>query len=661
MRGLPIRFVACVLNVLKVLLYFLPTRKFNTFTPHLCLSNTVVLHSHDCIQCRIVYVTLVLNYASYVSCSSSTKTGKYGDQLGLSVCTNCDSGRTSLPDSEDVSDCTPCGSGTFAASAGSASCGTCGEGTHAADVSGNSVSSAAVQCADCEPGRHQDSAGQSECAACLSGHASNTTGLEDCFICTAGKYGADGSGGEVNTAAEQCAPCSRGKFATGTANSHCDNCPQGSYASTTGKESCDTCLKGGYTATDGLVAVLSGAVQCADCPIGRYSGDDNHGSGAGYFNCMYCQSGKATNSVRTEDSCTACIGGKFSADAGGNPAASEGITCDDCPKGTFDTDSLQSRCNDCPRGHYQNITGQSECLACSRGTHANITGQSECLECELGKYEADEGAFNCENCHPGFAAPATGLTFCAACGEGKFSNGTEPGSDGTNSWGSLYCEDCPAGRHQEHRNSYNCSACHGGYAQHEPGQLTCYSCTAGTYSNGRELRPSGTYDGGSTLCQDCEKGKYGHNPHQTDCLWCQAGKAMPSTGQTDCDKCGSGRFSEDIATDCEDCAFYEYASGDENVDCESCFSMDSGIGLAYPTQCISSWVILISICVLPCIIIYSYRCYMAGHCDRKERRGGITTVVLQQRDVTPTATPCEKGDGDGVQLKDITAIEGNAL
>eukprot|EP00939_MAST-03C_sp_MAST-3C-sp1_P003439 g3439.t1 len=301
------------------------------------------------------------------------------------------------------------------------------------------------------------------------------------------------------------------------------------------------------------------------------------------------------------NSCTTCTAGKFSADAGGNPAISEGITCDNCPLGKYDTDSLQSKCNDCALG---------------------------------------------------LAAESTGLTACVGCAIGKYSDGQEY-QGGVFGYGATICRDCAAGRHQNHPASHNCSACLTGHAQDQTGQSGCYSCDAGKYAPGRELTSSGTYDGASTHCEDCEAGKYGHNPTQSDCLWCTAGKANPSLGQSECEKCSSGRFSEDRASDCEDCAFYEYATGDENVDCESCFSMKSGIGLAYPSQCVSSWIILVSICVLPCIVIYSYRCYMSGNCNSAALGKAPQMIIMKDEGGYNTTTAMRFRKG--VELNDVSS------
>ena len=78
--------------------------------------------------------------------------------------------------------------------------------------------------------------------------------------------------------------------------------------------------------------------------------------------------------------------------------------------------------------------------------------------------------------------------------------------------GAEICEDCPAGRNNEH-----------------PGLPICPSCVAGYFSTG-----------GATRCSSCNKGQYQDLRVAESCNYCPVGQFNDRTHQTACRDCGPG-------------------------------------------------------------------------------------------------------------------------
>ena len=327
--------------------------------------------------------------------------------------------------------------------------------------------------------------------------------------------------------------------------------------------------------------------------MGRFSGDVGHSADHGYAFCTACGTGEYQNQTGQTD-------------------------CHECTPGRYGPSETNSECQLCPAGRFERSSRSSDCDPCVEGNHVNYTGATKCVTCERGRHQADEGQSECD--------------LCAA---GRHSTGTG-------------------------NQDSECAPCVGGYAQPLQGQSECVACLPGTFSNGPEsgTGSNGHHESGwaASECTDCPAGKHGRSHNEYFCTECKAGRAQGEVGKSECEICGSGKYSKGSAAKCKNCAFWEYATGHENTDCSSCFSADTGIGLAYPSQCISTWLILIMICILPCIIIYSYRCYMAGMCNNcpstasKPTSTGTTTVIYRQEAPTPIK-----------KMNDLTNVEKGAL
>lgn len=266
-------------------------------------------------------------------------------------------------------------------------------------------------------------------------------------------------------------------------------------------------------------------------------------------------------------------------------------SCVDCLPGYYEPDGASSRCLDCELGHASNQTASTRCNACSKGRYAttldneatsNVGNQTksigvrlnaeECLECSAGSYEDEDGATACNDCSAGHASDEVGRT------------------------------------------------------------EACDSCLAGTYAglNANEFTHTG-----AEACIDCAVARYAHGDRQSECKWCQAGTAEPNTGSTQCPDCGDGKFAEERCSECKTCPFWEYASGTKSVSCKTCFAIEAGIGLAYPSQCIATWIIILAACIVPCILCYSYKTYMSGACSRYGGGDQKHTIVVET-----VAAPC---------------------
>ncbi|CAJ1351250.1 unnamed protein product [Effrenium voratum] len=61
-------------------------------------------------------------------------------------------------------------------------------------------------------------------------------------------------------------------------------------------------------------------------------------------------------------------------------------------------------CLPCPAGWHQSLPGESQCVPCEPGTITDQAGLMECLPCSLGKYADARGMSECRQCGPGDTA-----------------------------------------------------------------------------------------------------------------------------------------------------------------------------------------------------------------------------------------------------------------
>ncbi|EDO40296.1 predicted protein, partial [Nematostella vectensis] len=190
---------------------------------------------------------------------------------------------------------------------------------------------------------------------------------------------------------------------------------------------------------------------CVDCPVNTYMDVEMHGK----RQCKACSIGKmtlVTGSVRKEDCIDICVSGKF--------LNTTTLSCQVCPKGTFQEANGKTACIPCTGGKItlNNATNSSSgCLvACAMGSYMAVTGfqQGHCVPCPVGTY-MDQYKHDFRECKP--------------CGLGNMTlrNGTSSGGD--------CLPKCQPGRFLDTTKKI-CLPCPKNYFQDRDGQLSCHQC-----------------------------------------------------------------------------------------------------------------------------------------------------------------------------------------
>ena len=356
-----------------------------------------------------VVAPLVCAKGTYRQSAGSTScaicpAGKYTAVTGtVGACFDCAAGKAlydtatsaSLHDAE--SDCFVCGSGSYAATAGTTACWACVMGKYLPDqMLIASLHDSESDCITCAAGKYSDKWAVASCTDCaansyLSDAATNPASHDqatDCFACATGSTSVSGSTTCTVT----------------TPPSNSNGCLAGTYKPS-GTNSCSVCSSGKYSA--------AGATSCTNCAIGKYIYDDalTVASHNEVGDCLTCVAGTFATTAGSK-MCTACNPGKFLADPATSP--------------TLHT--AESQCTICGAGKYSDKYEAAACLSCPAGTLNSDAGTTtvlhdnvaDCLACSVGKYSAGQGSTTCLVCGSGKYSALTKKVSCDACVAGRY-------------------------------------------------------------------------------------------------------------------------------------------------------------------------------------------------------------------------------------------------
>ena len=236
-------------------------------------------------------------------------------------------------------------------------------------------------------------------------------------------------------------------FVSTSVGTPCDACDVGHYYYTDTstrdpitneyETSCLACKPGKYQG-DGFF----GGSQCADCTVGRYSGEAAE-------ECRTCPAGSHTSDRTGSSNCTGCPAGRFLADAAVDAANHRNV----------------SNCQLCAAGK-SSTAGASECLDCAVGTIAATAGTSTCSKCAAGKYMPFIGQTACPNCASSRFS-RQGATECTAC---QSNTAALPGSS--------TCDRCSANFMLDDRPWKQRQSADGGGAASSFHNTSCIECSS---------------------------------------------------------------------------------------------------------------------------------------------------------------------------------------
>ena len=560
------------------------------------------------------------------------------------TCTSCDGGggnrrRLSIlsrylvgTGRKDERDCVVCPSGSGLSRGTEDTCTICAKGTYmnredhreacrACPVGYFQPSTEQASCIACPNGWYTTRPSQAKCVGCGIGKAAKSSSLtasiaeEDaCESCTSGKY-------QDSTGSSNCIDCEKGRFHNETGLSYCNDCIPGRFANETGSIECLPCSLGYF-------AAVSVAAECSKCPVGFSQ------SAVGQAYCSACTAGQFT-SRSALGSCNFCTVGKFQ-------IANEAVDCSSCPLGYFSSKTSSTFCSSCPNGYYNAGNAQNAsctacpvgrlgaatsapsltagCAVCPSGQYTDEVGLSSCKPCGTGRFIDDEtnaikhdNKADCKICPGGwFQASNTGAATCEQCGKARFLNGLlasdhdsvqdckacPEGYYGADigqsdcimciegeyaSTGSTVCTDCEVGRYQENKMSSSCVLCPIGYIINTEKSVNCTPCEPGYIAKRF----------GGQVCEKCQKGKISPNLAGTECASCNPGYFASDDGSRQCDSCDSGFYASSFAsTSCTACLPGTYQQSSSQTKCENCpegyFSPD--LNFSQCKHCPSGWV-----------------------------------------------------------------------
>jgi len=218
------------------------------------------------------------------------------------------------------------------------------------------------------------------------------------------------------------------------------------------------------------------------------------------------------------------------------------------------------------RGRYENTDGKGT-FGPKQIITTNVYGASWSVAADLNgdgridvistAYYGNEVAWYENTCMVGFNQTAGACipcpagtttnqsTQCVPCQTGRFSSGTGGA-----------CVLCTEGRYAAGSAS-SCAACMAGTVS-VLGASACLDCTMGKYS-------------ASSVCQDCESGKFANQNRTASCKLCQVGTYSSMPGLSTCTECAPGRFQSQISgSQCEECAAGRYQDTNGGVSCIPC-------------------------------------------------------------------------------------------
>jgi hypothetical protein len=426
-------------------------------------------------------------------------------------------------------------------------------------------------CGGCPLGTYGPVAKLFKCTSCPKGKTTrirSSTSLDDCVTpCNKGYV-------PTSVAGPQCAPCPRGetsnglvcrncdpgKFTPGPGSSECTDCEAGKYSSQAGSKKCENCPEA--KSTNGQ----TGASSCSQCPMGKVA--DNPGNS----NCYACPKGKySTTYPHNTDmnDCKTCPSGKTSYTDGSIGCVSD-CSSSGCLAGQY---LLSTTCTACPAGRYNPSPGATtrRCTECPAGKYTSNTGStsaSVCSPCPIGKYSDGPNDNICTPCPAGTFGATTGLTklaSCTACPAGRYRS--SPGAGSVSD-----CDQCTAGKASSvTARTTVCPDCEAGKYSDTVGKAECTNCPAGKYSGQ-----------GSISCTACPAGRYRSSPGAgsvSDCDQCTAGKASHVTGAasaTTCVSCAAGEYSDGATSRCELCPPGKASSTVASTSASACTTCPAG-------------------------------------------------------------------------------------
>lgn len=403
-------------------------------------------------------------------------------------------------------------------------------------------------CIQCAIGTYSAAVGTMDISTCNPCPANSNSPAGSTLItdCTCNK-------GYTGPGATQCSACSAGKYKDTQGAAECSSCPRKTYSTTVAAEASSTCLSCPAN-TDSPVA--SGLLTKCICNAG-YTGPDG-------MTCNECPVG-TYKPVNGSSPCTRCTEGTYS----GSIAAVEPSTCLTCPAGTDspEASSILTHCT-CKLGYTAAQDGVV-CTACQPGSFKPTRGVAQCTSCVPGKYSEASAAISistCLSCPANTYAPAkSGLLTKCTCNPGY------TGADGT------ACTVCPTGSYKSFTGDGVCTNCVAGKYSTQPAAVShtyCQSCPQ--YANS----PAGSSSSDACVCQD---GYYG--PGLGPCLpceegaWCSKGSknlcgvnsnAPTQSGSHSSCTCNAGYSPSSTDGPCTACPVNKYKESWDNATCNAC-------------------------------------------------------------------------------------------
>lgn len=174
------------------------------------------LSSDSCEQCDVGTYSAESGSFQCTSCQSGT----FAPNKNSTSCTPCPLGSSSLPGSDELSDCNFCDSGFMPLTS---------------------------TCIMCEAGKYKNVTGNFDCTPCPTGSISGP-GSKHVSGCICGR------GYTVGDENEHCAACKPGQFKNVTGTGECMSCPLVTHTSLPGAGSMTDCkCKPGFTGSDGVL------------------------------------------------------------------------------------------------------------------------------------------------------------------------------------------------------------------------------------------------------------------------------------------------------------------------------------------------------------------------------------------------------------------------
>lgn len=496
-------------------------------------------------------------------------------------------------------------------------------------------------CTPCGSGFYKTTVGTAFCTACSGVTWSNCTACtaRTSCLCNAGYTGPDGG---------DCDQCDSGKYKSQTGSATCTSCDAGKYTVAFAAITCALCPAGTYRTSTGGININA----CTSCTYAKYLPTAGSTAEAACIPCSLGYQGvlQAQSSVA---SCTLCVAGKYR-DSFASPE------CTRCPPGKYSaiigSTSLQA-CVDCPAGTYSYIAS-STCILCPAGTYSvqvAATTLMTCLYCDTNPDQTIKGSSTCfdPNCAAGLTGPYGGP--CTACIGGKYK--TTTGSDACNSCNigkynptvgatsSAACKTCPT--YSDAVIASTACKCNQGYTG--PGVNTsCVACVPGKYKDTK----------GSAICTDCPAGKY-HNQmavwYVDDCWDCYTNtQGLTPAGSSTAEGCicnaGSYYTADMYGGYCPDCEAGYYKDTIGNQVCTKCPNASYANAFSGATACIACPAY--SVC--KDIVYPVYKCNQLGSCTCDTGYYGNPTDGV-------ACTPCPVNTGSVCTVASKCGVIGHCL